>query len=299
MGGLNVAMISALLKTGNREGLFSLTTFQRGLIVIFFAFGTVHFTLSTQGKVWFLSQLIGFFCLTLAYYIALNCRGWGAFALVGITLGMALNTRVHLVFVGIWPIWTLIQKHKDSNKIKIAGYLIAGMVPIIIAVGLLFSYNYIRFGSMFDFGLDYHQMGAEFIEDYKKYGAFNLHYLPINLYYQYINYPFPLRHDSLMGGSLFLLSPLFFAIFWGLRKQKTKYSNWILLISILITSIPILFLMGTGYVQFGPRYTLDFTIPLLFLTANGIEHWKDQRSLILVLISIVHYFAGLFILSKL
>ena len=52
------------------------------------------------------------------------------------------------------------------------------------AVGLLAAYNYARFGSLTNVGLDYHQMAANFRADYLQYGAFNLHYLPINFYYQ-------------------------------------------------------------------------------------------------------------------
>jgi len=75
-----------------------------------------------------------------------------------------------------------------------------------------------------------------------------------------------------MGGSLFLLSPLFLGSFAALYKPSQKVSVITLLASILITNIPILLLMGTGWVQFGPRYTLDFTVPLLLLTALGIEN---------------------------
>jgi hypothetical protein len=43
-------------------------------------------------------------------------------------------------------------------------------------------------------------------------------------------------------------------------------------------------------VQFGPRYTLDFTIPLLLLTAIGLRRWPIN--VIVLLISIMHYILG-------
>ena len=122
--------------------------------------------------------------------------------------------------------------------------------------------------------------------------SFNLHYVPINFYYHYIFYPFPLRLESLQGGSLFLLSPLFFGAFAAFWKPREKRLVWALLASILITDIPILLCMGTGFAQFGPRYTLDFTVPLLLLTALGIEKWKPAIPLALAVISILHYFIG-------
>ena len=96
-----------------------------------------------------------------------------------------------------------------------------------------------------------------------------------------------------MGGSLFLLSPLFFGAFAAFWKPRSSWALWALLLSILITNIPILLLMGTGWVQFGPRYTLDFSVPLLLLTALGIEKWKVSLSFILTIASIVQFFFGL------
>ena len=134
---------------------------------------------------------------------------------------------------------------------------------------------------------------AEFFRDnFEKYGYFNLYYIPINIYYEYIFYPFPFRADTPMGGSLFLLSPVFFGAFAAFRKPRQRWSVWVLLVSILITNIPIILLMGTGYITFGPRYTLDFTVPLLLLTALGIEKWKPTTVSLLALVSVVHYFIG-------
>jgi len=99
-----------------------------------------------------------------------------------------------------------------------------------------------------------------------------------------------------MGGSLFLLSPLYFAVFWAF-KSRTQYTSKIVLsISITLTNIPILLLMGTGWVQFGPRYSLDFVVPMLILTAMGIKSWPNRIIALLVLVSIIHYFVGLYLL---
>jgi hypothetical protein len=50
--------------------------------------------------------------------------------------------------------------------------------------------------------------------------------------------------------------------------------------------------MGTGWLQFGPRYTLDYHIPLLLLTARGMRSWPTWLIVLLVVISICHYLAG-------
>jgi hypothetical protein len=55
--------------------------------------------------------------------------------------------------------------------------------------------------------------------------------------------------------------------------------------------------MGTGWVQFGPRYTLDFTVPLLLMTAIGIEKWNALIPFFLSLISTFHYLIGTILMS--
>ena len=50
--------------------------------------------------------------------------------------------------------------------------------------------------------------------------------------------------------------------------------------------------MSTGWITFGPRYTLDFTVPLMLLTAKGIEKWKTWIIVLLVSLSVAQYMIG-------
>jgi hypothetical protein len=143
-----------------------------------------------------------------------------------------------------------------------------------------------------DVGLSYIPYSGAYLKFFQRYGFFNVHYVPINLYYHFIFYPFPLRLESTQGGSLFLLSPLFFGLFAAFWKPREKIYVWALLASILLTYFPIVLIMGTGFAQFGPRYTLDFTVPMLLLTGLGIEKWKPIILLVLAFISIIQYFIG-------
>jgi hypothetical protein len=162
---------------------------------------------------------------------------------------------------------------------------------------LLALYNFARFGSPTELGLDLHQMAGAFSSDYELYGAFHPHYVPVNAFYQYLHYPFPLSDESVMGGSLFLLTPVFFGAAFAFRN-RIDCSKLLLLASIVLTAIPILLLMGTGWVQFGPRYTLDFTVPLLMLTAFGINRWPRWVVTVLVIVSVIHYSLGTLYLSS-
>jgi len=291
--GFNVGLIAWLLRIVDRKHLIPLTKGQRGLLVLFFMLGTVHFFLAPFGGVWGTAQIIGFGCTALAYIAAFSLTGLKAWFLTGLALAGAMLSRNHLVFTGILPVLYLFLNQKPLKLWPVLKNLFTAAVPLVLAVGFLLYYNWARFGSPWDNGLNYQLMSDFFRADYERYGFFNLHYIPINLYYNFIFYPFPLRPESLMGGSLFLLSPVFFGAIGACWKPRQNWLVWGLVVSIILTLIPILINIGTGWVTFGPRYTLDFTVPLLLLTAIGIRNWKPWLLLVLTAISIIHYTLGI------
>lgn len=301
IGSINISLFSILLNELKKKDLISLDHIKHGLFVIFFAFGTVYLTMIPLGRVWFTSHIVSIFCILLAYIASIKYDGSKAFIFTGIAVSAAFATRMHLFLIGIWPAWYLLSRNWHKPPKKLITLIFWGLLPLIITGLLIFYYNYARFGNIFDLGYAYHNMGDLFRDDYLQYGGFNLHYIPINIYYQYITYPFLLKNQEniFMGGSLFLLSPLFFGAFWAFKDKGKKISNLFLLLTIFITNIPILLLMGTGWVQFGPRYTLDFIVPLLILTAIGIKDWSYRTVFLLTLISVIHYLVGLYLLSSL
>ena len=289
---LNVGLVAQLLRAVCQVDFLHLSKTQRAILVFFFALGTVHFTLAPFGKVWMTGQLIGFTCTLLAYLAAFSFQGGKAWFFTGLALAGAMLTRNQMVFTGIFPAVFLLFQEKPWKWRQVIRNLAWAALPLFVALAFYLTYNQVRFGNPFDVGIAYHNGEEFFRPDYERYGFFNLHYISRNLYYQYFFYPFPIRKESLMGGSLFLLSPLFFAAFSAFRKPRNKMFVWALLVSILITNIPIMLCMGTGWMQFGPRYTLDFTVPLLLLTALGIEKWKPIIPFALAIASFLQYFYG-------
>ncbi len=293
---VNVTLTLLLLGNLRARGLVELPDFHMWMLLAAFAFGTVHLTLAPLGRVWFTAQILGYLFIAAAYLAAVSLEGRRAFVIAGLGIAAAAMTRNHLIFLGLWPAWYLIHATRQRGARWLTGSVACGLAPIVAAVSLLALYNFARFGSFTEMGLDLHQMADAFTSDYALYGAFHPHYLPLNLYYQYLFYPFPLSVESAMGGSLFLLTPLFFGALFAFRKDVTL-SKLMLAGSILLTATPVLLLMGTGWVQFGPRYTLDFTVPLLILTALGIKTWPRWIVGVLVLVSIVHFVLGTLFLS--
>jgi hypothetical protein len=299
IGAGNVAMMAWLLRAATERGVVALSDMQRSWLTVFFAFGTVHFTLAPLGRVWFTSQVVATTGVLLAYAAALTFSDWRAPLLVGIGTAAALGTRYPLLLTAIWPAWYLLTRTPKGQRSRLVRYVLIGGAPIVVACGMIGWYNFARFGSPLDYGYAYHHMAAAFRSAFTRYGAFNLHYLPTNLYYQYVYYPFPVRRGFLMGGSLFLLSPLFSAAVWSLWQDRKQASTWVLFLTIMAVNIPILLLMGTGWMQFGPRYTLDFTVPMVLLTANGARRWSARTIGVLTAVSVLQYLVGVTIFARL
>ena len=297
LGALDVVLVAVLLRAAVAARLVRLDRSRRGALVTCFAFGSVHLTLAPFGRVWFTGQLVGFAALGLAYLAAIRLRGAPGALASGLALAAALATRTHLVLAGVWPAWWLPAKERRGSPVRRLGILAAGASPVLATVLLLGVYDQVRFGSAFENGLRFHEMGTMFREDFARYGAFHPHYLWRNLFYELLTFPFPIREDSLGGGGLFWMTPLFLAAFWKGRGGPAG-SVPALVASVGLTAIPILFLMGTGFVQWGPRYTLDFSIPLLLLVARGLRRWSPRAIRVTLGLSVAIYLFGASYLAR-
>ncbi len=288
LGALDVALVAVLLRAAVAGRRVRLDRVRRGALVTCFAFGSVHLTLAPFGRVWFTGQLIGFAALGLAYLAAIRLRGPAGALAAGLALSAALATRPHLVVAGVWPVWALLSKEPTGRRRL--GVLAAMALPVLAAVALLGAYDVARFGSLLETGLRFHRMGGVFVDDFARYGAFSLHYLPRNVFYELLTYPLVPGLESLQGGGLFWMTPVFLAAFWA--RGGPRGSVRALVASIVFTAIPIFLVMGTGYVQWGPRYTLDFTVPLLLLTGMGLARWRPPAIGTALGLSVAIYLVG-------
>ena len=292
LASFNLSLVIVLLRKARAVQLIQITNRQIGMLTLFLGMGTAYLTIAPFGRVWFTSQIVSISAMLVAYIGALAFRDWRAFLVTGLGIAAAMATRNPLLAAGIFPAWYLISRHSRLGLKSLAAHCALALLPVFITLILLGLYNYLRFGSPLDIGYAYHLMDSRFVGDYHQYGPFSLHYVPINLFFQYVYYPFPLSEASLMGGSLFLLSPLFFVIFAVIWFERKSVDMWALLLTVCVLDIPILLLMGTGWVQFGPRYTLDFIVPMLLLTAMGMKRLPDWFSMLLVGASILQYLIG-------
>jgi hypothetical protein len=294
---LNVSLVAVLLRGLNKNGIANTSSFQRSVMVLFFAFGSVHFTIAPYGRVWFTSSAMAFFFSILAYITAISRNGRKAFFLTGLAVACGMMTRNTILFSGIWPAYYLLRKNRSMSGKDLIKLSLLGILPIFLFGVLFLAYNESRFGNPFDTGIQNVNYVKEFASDIETYGFFNYHYIKRNFYYHFLFYPFPETAETLQGGSLFLLSPVFFAAFLGAIKGKPRISVLILALTVLAADMLILLFFGTGWFQFGPRYTLDFTVPLLILTAMGLQYIPDWLLVVLSMISAAHYYKGMSILN--
>lgn len=292
IGALNITLVAYTLRLLDTLDIIPIDADRRGILTIFFAFGTVHLLLSSLGGVHFTSQIIAFLCSILVFLAAVRYKGYQAFFGFGLALACAALTRNHLILLGIWPAYYLFQSHKHEGWVRLLSYFCAAALCIFTGLILNGLYNQVRFGDIFEAGVAYQQLGSFFQANYQKYGLLNIHYFRTDFYYTFLFYPFPLREETFMGGSLFLLSPLFFAAIWAVISSSNRRLSVILWLTVAAVSLPILIAIGTGFSTFGPRYTLDFTMPLLLLTAIGAEKWPNWLIVILTMISVAHYYIG-------
>jgi hypothetical protein len=276
-GALNAALIFLLLAWTARRGWIRLRTGGQLWLTAFFAFGTAHFYLSTDGRMWFLSQQITVTVILLAASLAVTRRpAW----LSGAALALAVAARPHILVIaplllGIW--W---QNENEAGRgvglKKLLGWGLALGIPIALAgAGLLF-YNWLRFGDVLDYGYLTENVADFMAGDLKNYGTFHPHFILRNLRVMFLNLPLWKAAcgglaPSVEGLSMLIASPalVYLAAALPRRGHREHSEPWMLgaWAAILCVLIPLAFYYNTGAWQFGYKYLLDFLVPVVMLLA--------------------------------
>lgn len=263
------------------------------LLTLFFAFGTVFFYLSVVGTVWFTSQVISTIPLLVSLLFLfkyIEDKTNISFIISVIFLCLAFWGRNTLILTGLLHLFILFTVYQNRIKLVLISLLI-----IITCISLFGLYNYIRFGSLLENGLKYHQVNPKWKNDLSNYGVLNPHYLPYNFFYLLIN-PVgitrisPYINPDPEGNSIFSTSPLLLLFFGLFSFNIWKKENKPLIIYLLISGIILFSLLvyfSTGWIQFGYRYALD-AIPLLILSLSFfLEQFPASFNYILLASSII------------
>jgi hypothetical protein len=164
------------------------------------------------------------------------------------------------------------KKQNQTTKLKDTTKL---LLPLAIAMVLLMTYNYVRFGNVLEQGYGL-QILVPSLTKARAYGIFSPIHLPGNIFYAFFSGPVPVFRDSVShvlkfpfiksnpwGMSIFLTSPYLLYLFTIKRSQLNRRTIHIL-ITVAITAALVFLYYGIGFRQFGYRYALDF-MPLVYL----------------------------------
>ncbi len=271
----NVLLLFLFLERLRTTGESARSRGENAALSFLFAFGTVAFSCSIRGEVWYTAEVLGV-SATCLYLLAAHRAGHPFLA--GLAWSFAGITRTPLLFSGLFfalevmagggPLgasWRQRATWLDGRRWRLVGLFALGAAPLLL---LAASMNWARFGSPIDFGhahLWHNRVNA----DIQRHGLFSLHYLEKQLHAAFTRLP-RVEGGRLAyhpdGMSLLLTTPLFAYLLWPRERPRLHRILWL---TVAATALPGFLYQNTGYVQFGYRFSLDWTPHLFALLALG------------------------------
>jgi hypothetical protein len=257
-------------------------------VAAFAAFGSLLFWASVFGNVYNLAHAESFLALTL---FLLEWAGRRRPILLGVWLGASFLARPTTVLAalpfGLYLLWTRRAEFR-SMALGAASF----RLPIAGAIALYAWFNWVRFGSPFETGYAISILPPSLLER-RAQGMFSIVQIPENLRLALFALPnraaaFPFVSADPNGMSMALVSPAMI-IRAGFRAPTAR----LLWIAAAIVAVPVFLYYGGGFVQYGFRYSLDFTPFLVALMAMGSSRWIGRPEKLLVALSIASVVAGI------
>lgn len=299
IGILNIFLFSILLHFFAKRFAIPLRFGGIALLTLFWGMGTVHFYMSMKGSIWCMAQVCAQTFLLLSFLFASLPSSRWRILLSGIFFGLACYTRNHLIF-SFFALAPIIWHPWDFRKFKQCfPQLILFGLPFLLLSFLNLWYNHARFGDAFNNGMEFQLMSTFLADDFQKYGFFNFHYFPKNVWVQLLSPPiftdtfpfFTLGWDKI-GFSFFWASPLFLlilpSIYYFLRDAFKSSANaifqkserWLmsgLLLGLLGIASPTMLNITPGWRQFASRYSLDYQLLMILLGLFILRVWGDKK----------------------
>jgi hypothetical protein len=250
-------------------------------VASFAAFGSLLLYVSVFGDFYYLAQAESFLALTL---FLIEWAGRRRPLALGGYMAISFLARPTTILAAIPFGLALIWRQRDALRL-----LAAASLPIAIAIGIYGWFNWARFGSPLESGYAISYLPQPGLEPRRALGLFSVLQVPENVRLALLT-PFqPLGHSpyftaSPYGLSMLLVSPALLTALWAGVRERSAYLIWA---AAGLVAIPVFLYYGGGYVQYGFRYSLDFTPFLIVLMALGSGRWKGPVERLLILASIV------------
>lgn len=181
---------------------------------------------------------------------------WRRPTLAGAFFALAFGNRTEILLTAPLFIWLILREEqtRSSRWQSLDRFL---SVPIALGISTLL-YNYLRFGSILDFG--YARIPGVLAEPWYRHGIFSIHAIPGNIKAMILETwrsrdSFPWLIPSGFGGSIFLQSPFLIFIFGrNARDRSLKLAAWLAIIILTL----VLWLHGNpGGWQISYRYAIE------------------------------------------
>lgn len=291
-GALNPMLVYLVLRQLQERGYSRRSTIDNLWLTGLFAFGTVHFYSAVIGQTWYMAHMIGTALTALYALAALDARHP---ARAGLCLGLGFLARTPIPFAFPFVVGEILRRYGPARDAaadaaqpeapSLLGRAIAlwrrldrgaalaalarAALPACAVAAVAGVANYLRFDSPFEFGHAF--LNVRWTERIQRWGLFNYHFVSRNLAALLVLLPRILPHAPFVqlshhGLSLFFVTPIFAYLIWPQRRSRLQPA---LYLSCLLPLILHLLYQNSGWQQFGPRFSLDYTVYLMMLLAVG------------------------------
>jgi hypothetical protein len=272
-GALNAVLAARVLR-GLIDWNIVLRPVTETAIVAFVCFGNALWYLTISGSVHFFAHVVAVSLLFLGLDESISARRSPLRAAMWFGLAGLARTDAWAGAVFYLVLIVLMGRPRDMprcrNRLINASTFLGGML-VFPAISAL--YNHVRFGSFGDTGYLSMNLAGYFRTQIQHYGLFNIHYFIHDFYYMFLSPPILNGHGigvDPQGLSLFLVSP---AAIYALAGLTRPFHPLCIAsaAAIVLTCLPLLTYYNTGWVQFGPRFCVDFlpfTVPMLAVAVS-------------------------------
>lgn len=261
-------------------------------IAAFTAFGSLLFWVSVFGNMYYLAHAESFLVLTL---FLIEWAGKRRPVLLGACLGVSFLARPTTILAaipfGLYLTWA------RRGELRAMARNVAGFgLPIAAAIAFYGWFNWVRFGSAFQSGYSISLLQTVSLQERRAQGIFSVVQIPENVKLALFQLPtrishFPFFVPSPYGMSMLLVSPALLTSLWAGFREHAALLLWA---ATALVAVPVFLYYGGGFVQYGFRYSLDFTPFLVALIAIGSRRWIGWPERILVLVSIASVVFGIY-----
>ncbi len=284
LAGLAPAVLFLVLEKLRTNGRSSRSERDDWMLALLFAFGSVYFFSAEQGTVWYAAHVVG--AALCAFYVLFALDAERPL-LAGLMLGFGFATRTPLLFAA--PLFVLealrtCQREGAACALDRPLAALAAVdlrsfakkfalfaAPLLVIIALTLWHNQARFGDPFEVG--YRHLDVAWKARMEKWGLFSYHYLGRNLAVLLSGLPWtgdprvpvPFQINA-HGLALWFTTPLYFWLLWPRSTRVPHHALWL---TVACVALPTLFYQNSGWVQFGYRFSNDYSVLLFVLLAIG------------------------------